>query len=119
MPKTKLGECTHGHRIRSDCKICRYEIRINSKYNLTIHEFNDLWDKQNGRCSGCNSKFVIPWEREKHSNHFGRDYCCVDHDHMTNEVRGLLCGKCNIILGKCDDDPGILQSLIAYLEDTK
>ena len=78
----------------------------------------NLWEEQDGRCAGCITPFTLPWERTKHADHFSREYVCVDHDHLTDEVRGLLCGKCNIILGKADDRVDILQNLITYL-DTK
>jgi hypothetical protein len=39
----------------------------------------------------------------------------VDHNHKTGAVRGLLCCKCNFILGHADDDVGILRRAISYL----
>lgn len=43
---------------------------------------------------------------------------CVDHEHKTLEVRGLLCFRCNYILGaRWRVTPELLRALAAYLED--
>lgn len=43
----------------------------------------------------------------------------VDHDHVTKEVRGLLCTRCNQLLGSAKDDPQILREAADYLDRTK
>lgn len=40
---------------------------------------------------------------------------CIDHDHKTGEVRGLLCGNCNSGIGMLGDDPRLLEKAIVYL----
>ena len=40
-----------------------------------------------------------------------------DHDHKTGKFRGLLCKKCNMVLGFVNDDIGILKRMIKYLEN--
>lgn len=39
----------------------------------------------------------------------------IDHDHVTGQVRGLLCHNCNIALGLVDDDVPRMLSLAEYI----
>lgn len=41
---------------------------------------------------------------------------CVDHSHLTKEVRGVLCGACNRALGHAEESPLRLRALAAYIE---
>ena len=43
---------------------------------------------------------------------------CRDHNHETNTYRGVICDRCNLMLGKADDRIDILQNAIAYLVRT-
>jgi hypothetical protein len=40
----------------------------------------------------------------------------VDHDHATDEIRGLLCARCNRMLGQALDAVELLRRGIEYLE---
>jgi len=44
------------------------------------------------------------------------DQLVVDHDHIKNKYRGLLCNHCNRGLGHFRDDPEILFKAIQYLQ---
>lgn len=55
-----------------------------NKFGMTVHQYNELLEKQNNRCAIC----------DRHESEF-KVRLCVDHNHVTNEIRGLLCTYCN------------------------
>jgi hypothetical protein len=80
------------------------ESNLKSKYNLTLEDYDELLDKQNGVCAICGG-----------INRAGKRLG-VDHCHRSGKVRGLLCDTCNLILGQFDDQIKILQKVIKYLQ---
>lgn len=79
---------------------------IEKLYGINKEEYNNIFEKQNGCCKICG---VHQSELKK--------ALCVDHDHNTNIIRGLLCNKCNIVLGLMKDDTLIFKNMIYYLEN--
>jgi len=49
----------------------------------------------------------------------GKKRLCVDHDHVTGKIRGILCDNCNVGIGRLKDDIGLLYRAIDYLEEYK
>jgi hypothetical protein len=41
---------------------------------------------------------------------------CVDHDHETKDVRGILCRRCNLALGQFRDNVELLENAVKYLK---
>lgn len=78
--------------------------RLQKCYGLSVDQYNELLASQNGVCAICHN-----------ANTDGRPLY-VDHNHSTNQVRGLLCVKCNFALGYAKEDITILQTLIDYLK---
>lgn len=74
-----------------------------AKYGITPDQYNALLDDQNGVCAICYDKCIT------------RAWLCVDHDHKTGKVRGLLCSRCNTALGLFKDDVLRLCDAVAYL----
>lgn len=78
-------------------------------FNMTIGEYQKLFEIQNGLCEICKQP-----ETAKRNGKIKR--LAVDHDHNSNKVRGLLCQSCNTMLGKGRDSINLLKSAINYLE---
>ena len=76
--------------------------QLSRKYGMTEENFHAMYDAQGGRCAICRCQ-LSP--------------ACVDHDHSTGVVRGLLCSSCNKGLGFFNDDTRLLAYALVYLED--
>jgi hypothetical protein len=72
-------------------------------YGITEKEYNSFLIVQNNVCAVCGKK------------NMGDRRLSVDHDHRTGKIRGLLCVKCNSVLGMVDDDILLLTNMIGYL----
>jgi hypothetical protein len=68
---------------------------------ITGEQYERMLVRQGGACKIC---------KKKESKAL-----CLDHDHATQWVRGLLCRKCNFGLGAFDDDPARLIRAAGYL----
>jgi hypothetical protein len=77
---------------------------LQKEYGITLEEYEQLEEEQNGLCAVCGKPNI--------RNHF----LCVDHDHKTKRIRGLLCHRCNRSVGFAQDDPEILRKLADYIE---
>jgi hypothetical protein len=75
------------------------------KYGITLEEYNLLVAKQNGLCGMC--------QKPKDRRRF-----CVDHDHQTGKIRGLLCDRCNTGIGLIGDSHNSIKRALLYLERT-
>lgn len=74
-------------------------------YKLTPDDWFDMLGEQDYRCAICLRALGVE--------------ClpCIDHNHATGEVRGLLCGPCNTSLGVFKDSPAVLRRALGYLEE--
>jgi Recombination endonuclease VII len=84
------------------------------KYNfgMTIDDLSTMLSAQNGECAVCEDSIVVSV-----SGKGSRTVACVDHDHETGKVRGLLCHSCNTALGLFKDDKILLLKAFEYLKD--
>lgn len=80
---------------------------LKRKYGLTAEQYNALLQAQHGRCAVCGNS---------ESGRKGDRHFCVDHDHNTGTVRGLLCHSCNQAIGHLQDRPDLCRQAAVYLE---
>lgn len=124
---TDKTHCKNGHAFTKEntyispkggrsCRICmrakysrRYETRGGRtagwrqwKYGITPEQYEKMYAAQNGKCAIRSCPNPI--------SH-------IDHDHRTDEVRGLLCKTCNWGLGHFKDSPTLLREAAEYLEN--
>lgn len=92
----------HAEAHRSELTAKAREKRLSEKYNLTVKQYEEMLDKQNGRCAICLTEFVDGGSRR-------RELPNVDHCHDTGKVRGILCNRCNVGIGTFWDSPILLK----------
>ena len=40
----------------------------------------------------------------------------IDHNHQTDQIRSLLCHRCNIMVGFIENYPDLIQPMVEYLD---
>ncbi len=70
------------------------------RYKLSLLELDVYLASNGGKCWLCND----------------RKATCIDHDHETKKVRGMLCNRCNTGLGFLGDTVESLEQAIQYLK---
>jgi hypothetical protein len=89
--------------VKFECKPCA-SLRVSlRRRGMTHAEYDAMCEAQDGRCFICRK----PPSRAR---------LCIDHDHATGAVRGLLCSRCNSALGLLDDDVDALERALTYLK---
>ena len=68
--------------------------------SLTVAQWNKILSAQDGCCAICRTEVTRPF---------------TDHNHETGQVRGLLCGPCNMYIGHIREDAAILDRARDYL----
>ena len=84
------------------------DLHYQRKYGISLTRYNLMLEEQNFKCGACGAPHI-----EGHRN----TTLAVDHDHQTNEVRGLLCRRCNMVLGELGDNIQTLRNMVAYLNN--
>lgn len=81
-------------------------------FGLTLADYQQLLEDQHGVCAICNQpETAAPAMKYDDTTR----PLAIDHDHTTGKVRGLLCHRCNVVLGLADDDPDRLETAARYL----
>jgi hypothetical protein len=90
----------HSVRLRANAR----RAHLKRFYNITPEEFDAMVMAQNGRCGICD----VELELNTHKTH-------VDHNHLTGQVRGVLCCRCNWRVGLFENSPAIMDKVRKWI----
>jgi hypothetical protein len=79
---------------------------LRRQYGLSLEQFNQMFEEQGKCCRTCHR-----------TEPKGQNWV-VDHDHVTNRIRGILCNLCNTAIGLLDENRETLVRLIEYLRSS-
>lgn len=104
-----------GHRVL--CARCAIDLSFDARrrkkwkklYGITPERYYEMLQRQSGVCAICGEP-----ETGKARNG-GIRLLAVDHSHKTGQVRGLLCGRCNIYVGYLENTDKV-RAVIEYLK---
>jgi hypothetical protein len=83
----------------------------NRFHGLSAQRVAEVLAEQGGRCAIC-----LTDEPTK-----GHGWC-IEHDHTSGNIRGIVCSKCNSLIGFAErsaDPLGTLRRALAYLENPR
>lgn len=83
----------------------RRDRALAKRYGVSLEWYYQQLRVQDNKCAICGSS----------DPKASRELFSVDHCHNTGAVRQLLCGECNLGLGKFLDNPELLEKAAAYL----
>jgi hypothetical protein len=81
----------------------RKNLKLQSRYGISLKEFKTISKKQKGKCAICFKKLKLS----------------VDHCHKSGMIRSLLCNGCNRGLGYFSENPKALREAANYIERFK
>lgn len=94
----KYRKSDYGRRKIKDLYLLR-------NYKLSLDDFNLMMQQQNESCAIC----LVKVEDTKNKA------LVVDHNHLTGEVRGLLCSNCNTGIGLLQESQEVMQRACNYI----
>ena len=80
--------------------------RLRTLFGMSLNDVEIMLTAQCGQCLLCERAITMKTK-------------CIDHDHESGQVRGLLCTQCNTALGMVKDNPETLQRMITYVTKSK
>jgi hypothetical protein len=94
----------HKNKKSESDRRCHKDYKKYHRHGITKDQYLLMLQVQNGVCAICNK---LPKD--------GHDLA-IDHNHLTQDVRGLLCKACNRALGLFGDNIESVQNALFYLE---
>ena len=101
----------HQRRFRDSQPDYNHARNLQRRYGLSVDEYQTLLTNHNFACGICKV------EISDALGYKGKRLVVVDHNHETGDVRGILCPKCNLMLGHARENTSILYQAIVYLSE--
>jgi Zn finger protein HypA/HybF involved in hydrogenase expression len=105
--KNKQQKSGLTYACRECMRITTRKWNLPAKYNITVERFDEMLKEQNYKCACCEIELDTTGKQHNKPH--------VDHNHLTGEVRNILCGNCNLAAGKVKDSSEIAIKLANYL----
>lgn len=100
-------EAQKQHKLKNKEKYKEYALSTKvKKYGIDKKVYLEMQQTQQHCCKICGV----------HEKDTKQKELCIDHNHVTKAVRGLLCHSCNVALGFFKDDVSLLLKAIKYVE---
>lgn len=81
-------------------RLIRKRAMVRKVYGITLEEYNEITAAS--CCEICGTK-IRPNRK------------CLDHDHVTGKIRGLLCNGCNTGIGFFKENPEVMEAAADYI----
>lgn len=121
--RTRCSECYRVYNTQNKRSVYKTDYNrrhmLMKKYGLTIEMYEEILAAQGGVCAVCKSE-ELTIGRGGFAKALSVDHnhgCCPGPTSCGSCIRGLLCQKCNTLLGYASDDPGVLRAAAEYLEE--
>jgi hypothetical protein len=95
-------------RNKDSIRLKNKEWRLKAYYGITIKDFSEMMENQNGKCYICKVDSIAM-----------KKGLVVDHCHKSGKARKLLCQNCNSLLGMSKENIETLELAIEYLKEHK
>lgn len=105
--KPEVKQRVKEYHARPDVRQRKREHNLRKRYGISQADFDALWKVQQGQCAACLENVV------------STEKICVDHNHNTFVVRGLIHDRCNKVIGLLHEDCNIFRTIASYLENQK
>lgn len=98
----KQWRLKNARRVRSN--------KLKKTYGIDADDYDRMLLDQDHKCAICGGEETV-----SHMTSQLKRALAIDHCHVTEKVRGLLCTACNTLLGNAKDDVDILLKAVEYL----
>lgn len=107
--QTKKGRSEYQKAHRSANPLVYRDREFRKRFGITLADYQAKFDEQKGVCGICRK----PEVRARNGK---PRWLCVDHNHETKAVRGLLCTNCNVAVGMMYENRDTMRAAITYLD---